>query len=78
MHVTISPGLIAYKKNEFFQIYLQVKFENFFKTLLFEFLNVSKTLLFCSLIIFKTTHETIPSNYVYFIKQPMNGLFVIK
>ena len=43
---------------------VQLKFENFSKTLLFEFLSY-----FAYSFFFKRAHETnIPSNYIYFMK----------
>ena len=81
MLLIVSSGLIVYKKFWIFpdNIFgVTLKFENFSKTLLFEFLSFSITLLFCSFIIFKITHSTsISSNYIYFIKRKINGLFVL-
>ena len=74
MHLTVSPGSIVHKKMDFLDniiiwSYVHLKFENFSKTLLFEFLNFSKTLLFCSFITFKRTQGTeIASKYIYFTK----------
>ena len=74
MRLTVSPGLIVHPKiGIFFRLnfwsYVQLKFENFFKTLLFEFLSFSNTLLFCSFIILKRAHEAnIPSSYIYCMK----------
>ena len=53
----------------YFWSYVQLKCENFLKTLLFEFLSFSKTRLFCSFIIFKRTKGiSIESNYINFTK----------
>ena len=73
MHLTVSPKLIVYNKNEFFQIIFfelrSIEILNLSKTLLFEFLNFSKTLLVCSFIIFKRTQGTSTPNFICFIKK---------
>ena len=52
---------------KYFWGYIQVKFENFSKTLLFEFLNFFKTLLFCSLIIYSKEPTELVYHQIIFI-----------
>ena len=95
MHLTVSPGLIVHRKNldffrQYFWSYVQLKFENFSKTLLFECLNFSKTLLFqclnfsktllfCSFIIFKRTQGTSYHQIIFNLrKQTSNGLSFVR
>ena len=74
MHLRVSPGPIVPSKIRIFSgtifgVNIKLKFENFSKTMQFEFLSFSKTLLFGSSITFKRTQGTsIPSDYFNFTK----------
>ena len=60
-----------------FWSYVQLKFENFFETMLFEFLSFFKTLLFSHSLFSKGPTELIYHQIIFNLqKQPINGLLV--